>query len=325
MVSIIVPAYNCLGTIRDCLDSIVAQSFCDWEAIIVDDGSTDGTSIVCDEYSKRDRRFRIIHKINGGPASARNAALDISQGEFVCFIDSDDYVDRSYVNNLVNHLTEDSDVVLSGAFLSVGGISTSLAYEDMHETGTSFEEIFVSNTIHTHPWAVLFKRDIIVRNRLHFIENMFIGEDACFLFSYLAVCDGVVVSSDTDYIYNSAAEGSLTKKRYPLEQEKVHFDNVSFAVDKLIVDKHIKSSVALSRLISIKAEYLVRILDSVYFVENLTIGQRIGIIRRMDLSILPVYPMSAGFRPCFLSHMLKWRCFHLYDFVRAVAKKLLRR
>ena len=90
MFSIIIPVYNVAQYLRECLDSVLAQTFGDWEAICVDDGSTDGSAAILDEYAAKDARFRVIHQENAGVSAARNAALDAAKGEFFLFLDGDD-------------------------------------------------------------------------------------------------------------------------------------------------------------------------------------------------------------------------------------------
>ena len=96
-VSIIVPVYNTEKYLRPCLDSIQAQTFTDFEAILVDDGSTDSSGIICDEYAAQDSRFVVVHKKNEGVAKARDYGFNKSIGEYVTFVDSDDYISLNYV------------------------------------------------------------------------------------------------------------------------------------------------------------------------------------------------------------------------------------
>lgn len=103
-VSIIVPVYNVERYLPECLDSILAQTEQNWEAILVDDGSTDTSGAICDDYAAKDSRFRVIHKENGGAASAKNAGLDAAEGEYVAFIDSDDWVDPNWLEIMLSAL-----------------------------------------------------------------------------------------------------------------------------------------------------------------------------------------------------------------------------
>lgn len=101
-VSIIVPVYNVEKYLHQCLDSIQAQTFRNWECIVVDDGSTDSSASICDLYSHADSRFIVIHKENGGVSSARNAALEIARGEFIGFADPDDWCEPGMFGHLLH-------------------------------------------------------------------------------------------------------------------------------------------------------------------------------------------------------------------------------
>lgn len=99
-ISIIVPVYNAEKTLHKCVDSIINQSYKDWELLLVDDGSIDRSALICDDYVKQDKRIKVFHKQNGGVSSARNVGLDNVKGEWVSFIDSDDWVEIDYLENL---------------------------------------------------------------------------------------------------------------------------------------------------------------------------------------------------------------------------------
>ena len=116
-VSIIVPVYNTAPFLSECFDSILSQSFQDFEVIIVDDGSTDGSAEICDEYCNKDKRFVVIHKINEGVTKARNVALELSKGDFVAFIDSDDTIESTMLEEMVYEIQRLSlDVIKSSDF-----------------------------------------------------------------------------------------------------------------------------------------------------------------------------------------------------------------
>ena len=106
LVSVIVPVYRVENYLRTCIDSILAQTYSDLEVILVDDGSPDGCPAICDEYAKQDARVRVIHQKNAGLSAARNAGLDLCQGEYITFIDSDDFVHPRFVELLLKCLPE---------------------------------------------------------------------------------------------------------------------------------------------------------------------------------------------------------------------------
>lgn len=106
LISVIVPVYKVEKYINQCIDSIINQTYTNLEIILVDDGSPDNCGIICDKYAKKDRRIKVIHKENAGVSSARNVGLDNSNGEFITFVDADDYVSNIYCEELLKTLKE---------------------------------------------------------------------------------------------------------------------------------------------------------------------------------------------------------------------------
>lgn len=104
-ISIIVPIYNVEKYIRRCIESILNQTYTNFELILIDDGSTDSSGVICDEYANKDNRIKVIHKENGGLSSARNAGLDIATGEYISFVDGDDYIAEDMIEKLYNSIT----------------------------------------------------------------------------------------------------------------------------------------------------------------------------------------------------------------------------
>lgn len=115
IISIIVPVYNVELYLRQCLDSILSQTFKDWECILIDDGSTDSSPSICDEYVSRDSRFKVAHKINEGLSSARNEALKLAKGEYIGFVDSDDWIEPEMYEVLYSNIKEyNADISMVG-------------------------------------------------------------------------------------------------------------------------------------------------------------------------------------------------------------------
>jgi glycosyltransferase involved in cell wall biosynthesis len=111
VVSVIIPVYNVCGYIDECISSICRQSYDDIEIILVDDGSTDGSAEKCNVWLNRDSRVKVIHKTNGGVSSARNAGLDVANGEYVCFLDSDDYIADNLLEVVIPYMDAGYDLV----------------------------------------------------------------------------------------------------------------------------------------------------------------------------------------------------------------------
>lgn len=120
MISVIIPAYNAQAYLRECLESVLAQSFSDWEAIIVDDGSTDATLSIAREYATLDRRFRVVHTANKGVSSARNVAMDMSEGQWITFLDSDDLLPRRALECYMRCKDTCADIISGGWSRDVG-------------------------------------------------------------------------------------------------------------------------------------------------------------------------------------------------------------
>lgn len=114
LVSVIVPVYNVENYLRECVDSILRQTYKSIEIILVDDGSSDSSGLICDKYKEKDNRIKVIHKENGGLSDARNSGFRISKGEFITFIDSDDIVSDDFIETMIKALTVDCEVVVSG-------------------------------------------------------------------------------------------------------------------------------------------------------------------------------------------------------------------
>lgn len=119
--SVIVPVYNVAPYLHECLDSLLAQTFADWEAICVDDGSTDSSGTILDEYARKDARIRAVHQGNRGVGAARNAAMALAHGEWIGFLDADDTADADWFARMMRHATDGIDIVHSDAWYCFGG------------------------------------------------------------------------------------------------------------------------------------------------------------------------------------------------------------
>ena len=168
IISVIVPVYNVEKYIRDCLDSIVRQSFTAFEVILVDDGSTDNSSIICEEYAKQDVRFVVVHKSNGGLSDARNVGLEHANGQYIVFIDSDDKVSEDYLQVLINAIIDnDADMVCCSfeEFQDEDSIDlkpTNNTYNFELMDGKTACELYygMTWTICINAWAKLYKREL---------------------------------------------------------------------------------------------------------------------------------------------------------------------
>ena len=169
MISIIVPVYNMEKYLDRCVNSILAQSYGDFELLLVDDGSTDASGAMCDSFARRDGRIRVIHKKNGGQAEARNLALDQIQGEYVTFADSDDYVGPDYLKVLLALMENDgvdiSVLALDCVTTEQTVFSDSKDERCIWDRSQAFKEMILGRKTGVSPCAKLYKRELFAQNR----------------------------------------------------------------------------------------------------------------------------------------------------------------
>lgn len=319
-VSIIVPVYNGEKTIKRCVDSILAQKYDDIELVVVDDGSSDSTEIILSQYD--DPRMRVITKANAGVAAARNTALQVVSGEFVCFVDADDSVLPDYVSDLYSAMTDDVDLVISYAIYCEGDREKVEKYQPIKVCDSSFQEIFYHNDIdwHTSPWAKLFRASVINENAISFPEKMKLGEDCVFLYDYMSCSHGVNIISATNYKYYAFEGGSLTKRLYDTEYEKYLSSEIDACAERLIEKKAISNPRAISKLWNLRTSYTHRILDSLYFNGDVSRDERLRLIREIGVGRYRKFAVYGSIRNRILLCLLRNGCFRTYDKVRTLAK-----
>lgn len=206
-ISIIIPVYNVALYLRQCIESIISQEG-NIEIILVDDGSPDKCPEICDEYTNKDSRIRVIHKQNGGVSSARNAGLDIAQGEWIWFIDGDDYIEQNSIQVMVNAINKNSasDLIQMGMkYLYEDKLSDYTVDNVLNLNKNSFLKKYIS--FHNH--RILFKRVIIEDYNLRFTKGLKVSEDQEFQLKYMMICKSPIQISLSPYIYRQR-EGSVT-------------------------------------------------------------------------------------------------------------------
>lgn len=216
-ISIIVPVYNTEKYLRRCLDSIVVQTYRDWECIIVDDGSTDGSAAICDEYDKKDSRFKVLHKENEGVSAARNVGIDHAEGDFITFVDSDDYLSSEYLQDLYNH--KEYDYVV-GSFQTFPEHSTVIAGNEAYRRTNFTNFLRLCNLCNGYPWGKLFKASIIKEYNIRFNQNLAVYEDHIFCLDYIKHIESAIQIPDANYFYYNPAS-KIVPLKFPLKKETV--------------------------------------------------------------------------------------------------------
>jgi glycosyltransferase involved in cell wall biosynthesis len=205
VISIIVPVYKTEKYLRRCINSILVQTFTDFECILIDDGSPDDCPTICDEYAEKDKRIIAIHQENKGVSAARNVGLDIAKGDWIGFVDSDDWCDEGMFRFLYDN------AIKHNADVSICGVREVSSYEFIN-TNTQKETKLLCNGItatrvmlagklfNTSPFAKLMKADIFIKNKIRY-DILKCGEDAFLLYTFFKCIDRIFFSSIPYYNY----------------------------------------------------------------------------------------------------------------------------
>ena len=208
MISIIVPIYNSESLLPRCVDSVLSQTVQDWELVLVDDGSTDGSADICRKYADADTRIKYIFKKNGGVSSARNAGLDAARGEFVMFVDSDDSIAPNTLERVLAKQAEyDFDCVVWGCNQN-GHLwipKEEVDFTDISDFRKDFIKYYYN--ILCPVWNKLFRKELL---KSRFNEEITHAEDFIFFLEYLRNCRSICFIKEALYYYDTSVTGSLT-------------------------------------------------------------------------------------------------------------------
>ena len=216
--TVIIPVYNAEKTICRCLDSLLLQPHSNTEILLIDDGSTDSSESICRSYVGTHRDVYYFKKANGGVSSARNFGLDHASGDYVLFVDSDDYVADNYLATIDSVLSDyDYDLVQLSNYIENKETIITRSRKDFHATNRGELLPYLMKMLHqkrsNQPWAKVYKRSIIQENGIRFPEEIEIGEDRAFLIYYSFYISSFCVSSIPVYFVNIENDGSLSRKR----------------------------------------------------------------------------------------------------------------
>ena len=214
--SIIIPVYNVAPYLRECLDSVLAQTFTDWEAICVDDGSSDGSGVILDEYARKDNRIKVVHKVNGGVSSARNAGLSATIGEWVVFLDADDYLGPEYLSGVKIAIADSVDVIgcdvrhvdSEGRLLNTQ--RQMLVFAEMKGEQALGDVRGPCQPYQTCGWDKVYRRSFLESWHLRFDQDLKLGEDVLFAQLALLYARKFVVCPWAKSYYYRDRRGSAT-------------------------------------------------------------------------------------------------------------------
>lgn len=305
-VSVIVPVYNIEQYLATCLDSILAQSYTDFELILVDDGSTDKSPEICDLYSNLDSRVKTFHKTNGGVSSARNFGIEASEGEWIAFVDGDDYIVPEYLESLVSAIQSQEVGMVSCnlLFLNLDGSTTKHPFFriETYSTDTIRNKFFSDETVKTQfygPYNKIIKRSIIGNIRF---QDFALGEDILFIFELLGRMSYITVIPLIGYQYIKRHSSATTAK---FSIKRLEYVNAAHAIiniartysEYVLLEAQIwtirHSIVTLRRIFNARIEDKCRdfIKEELNFIKtNKHLLTRLSIKRRLDYIILSHIP-----------------------------------
>lgn len=221
MISIIIPVYNVEKFLPQCLDSIIAQTYKDFEVILVDDGTPDNSGAICDEYVMKDFRFKVVHQENAGVSSARNKGIELAKGEWITFIDSDDWIEPTYLANFKLEDSSNVDLIIQG-----------LVYYDNRDghyfNPWTFSECILQKENFQHdfteyrlleagfPIGKAYKKSLLIKNNIKFDLRISFHEDHIFVLDYYRLCNSVRLVNSMGYKYRCYhSETTLSFKQHP--------------------------------------------------------------------------------------------------------------
>lgn len=315
LISIIVPVYNVEKYLRRCIDSIVAQTYKNLEIILIDDGSTDGSAAICDEYAKKDSRIVVIHKKYGGVSDARNVGVDNAKGNYLGFVDSDDYIKEDMYEYLYNNL------IKYGADISVCGVIDEAEYGEFTGIPTNFyyvteDTVFDSEkatklliedkTIDSHLWDKLYRKRLF--ENVHFpigkrFEDMFVA------YLPMSKAEKVVLLPESKYYYvRRSSSISFTMPRLNLQHifeaylkrldfvEKNHKDILDIALSKAVTaginiyNYNLKENCYEDKTIESVTDLLQGYSFEIY--NNGLIEKKFKIMTRLMITARPIYNLA---------------------------------
>lgn len=205
LISIIVPVYNSEKTLHRCIDSILCQTFNDWELLLIDDGSKDSSGGICDDYAEKYERIKVFHKENGGASSARNLGLDNVCGEWVTFCDSDDFVYPDWLRHYVENISDDVDLICQGFECDkvlIDELKDTRVF-GLNYKGNVKDGVLLLNGIYSLGYTVvkLFRHNVIESNQLRFDVRYNYWEDQEFCFKYFCCINNIVCTDKVGYFY----------------------------------------------------------------------------------------------------------------------------
>ncbi|MCB8593367.1 glycosyltransferase [Faecalibacillus intestinalis] len=245
--SIIIPIYNAERHLKSCLDSIVNQNYLNYEVLLIDDGSTDKSGEICDDYVSRFKKFKVIHKENKGVSNARNKGIELSQGEYLLFVDSDDFLSETYLSSIYSVIEKSNpSVVVNSSYYIYSQNSyfcETYAISNISEiTSENITDLLLERVYPSALWMSVYKRSLLDNHRLD--ETIHFYEDLDFQLSLVDSLKCISINKIPGYFYRDGSETHST------------FSEKTISCYKLI-DKLYKKNISISKINILESEFVI--------------------------------------------------------------------
>lgn len=257
-VSIIIPVYNVAKYLSKCIESIMKQIEQNWELILIDDGSDDGSSNICDDYALKDVRIKVVHKCNEGVSVARNVGIKLAKGQYICFVDSDDWVEDDYLSSMLQYVQNEDTIVYGNLRHDYNNkLPDRIAFN--YKDGDIVNEVNYGDAIvhykileNGYPFSKLFRKAIIDKFDLRFDSSISYHEDHLFVLNYLIHTKQIILSARASYHYMHRGNViSLSKKKHPVQNMILASSKLIFIITTIINKYHFNNKEYIKHLYTI--------------------------------------------------------------------------
>lgn len=321
-ISVIVPVYNSSELLDDCIKSILNQSFQDFELLLIDDGSTDHSLELCENWSKKDSRIITFRQNNLGASVARNTGIKLAKGTWIVFVDSDDTVMPTYLEDLLRMVNNGHDIDLCISGLKVirnGEVTEKKSFIDTTCLMSDYKTLFEQISIQNYGFSVgkIYRKSIIDDNNIQFNNNVCIAEDCIFMLNYIMACSinkksEIAFISQCNYNY-VIRNGSLSTSVSSYEHELYNYQEYKKAINNLKSTFNI-NSIVYNKLCSSLPFYIDRIINAIYK-EN-SKDKRITNLKSLNLNDYRKFKKCKTSFEYILFYLLTHRHWRVYDLIR---------
>lgn len=323
LISVIIPVYNAEKTLRRCVESILAQTFTNFELLLINDGSRDQSGEICDSYALQDKRLRVFHQSNRGVALARNAGLEHATGKYICFVDADDWVEPPYLESfLVDELKQDESLFVMQDFTEerIDRIHKNAGFPDRLFHPEEFGDLlFHQGTYYVPgtPFPKLYHAKTLNEHHIRFNPQVLFGDDLIFFLEYMKYAKSVKLLSAAHYHYINFLPQTLSRRHFSHESERAGFTIISSLLKDLVNQYHI-GELSEKPVNEISGLYLLRAFYSLYRKgSRKKAGERFAVLRQLhtaeNLLFLRIYLQNSSHRHLFWFY--RNRMLFLFDLI----------